>query len=165
MSAPTSVAAYARGLINLLQQASSGATPNECAGFIQPAVELERFLGCNFRQVKNDTTAALAAGNNLSVQVPAGEFWIMRAGSVTVSHGAGATATDVAVVMFPGESPAQGVLITDVFDSVSAAAEVSGALIDLPGLIVTPGTTFRVISGPVAGAVSADLRLLVDVLT
>lgn len=169
MSGPKSVAAYCRGLIELLQQSSDGSTPNESAGFIQPTVDIERYIGNNFRTVQAIAVVGAVLGNNGIVTVPDGQYWILRGASLTVSHAAGANnATDVAAVMFPGTNASQGVLIIEPFDAVSAAAENKGRCLSpsFAGLIVTPGSVFRIaFAGTLAGAVNADLRLLVDVLS
>lgn len=157
------VSTYARGLLKLLGTSSDGSTPRDFSDQLVGIVDVAPFLASSLRANQRVVIAGMVNGDNGAMTVPAGEFWIVRAGGATISHAAAATATDIAIHMYPGEA-SLGLFVSETFQAVSAAAEVKSVPFLPVGIILTPGTILRVYSTTIVGAVTGELNLYVDVL-
>lgn len=155
------VSSYARGYLALLQASTGGKTPNDASDVIVPTIDIAPFIGANFRSMMQLNLPAMAANLNGPLTVPEGEFWIVRAGSCQVSHGAGATITDLQLLLFPPEAGGS-VAVSAATTLNGAGAENRGVLWEPRDIILVPGSRVFAFATAVVGAVVGDIRLLVD---
>lgn len=161
------IAAYARGLLSLLQAQTGGHGIRQASDSLAVTLEVGSLLGANRRELKSQDLSPVAAGINAGgFTVPAGEIWLVRAGSLYAYHAAaGGTILGASIVVSPAETSGSSFYASEAVNLMTAANEEFGIVIWEPrDLILNAGSMVSVYTIAVTGAGlrQASLRLYVE---
>lgn len=156
------VATYARGVLALLDAKSLGVGFGQAADFIQPVLELERYLGATKRSIEGANVAALASGYNTAtgVTVPNNETWVLRGASANLGAAAASTLQSGALATrMPGSTVFA--IIGDPSGALAASTS-NWTVLSAYDLVLVPGQSVGVAASGVVGTIAAEIILLVD---
>lgn len=155
------VAAFARGYLSLIQSQNTGQGITQGADFVQPVVDVERFLGANNRQSLSADTNPIVAGANYGLTVPPGQCWIVRAGSAEYITGAGDAFSGGGILVLPPER-LSSFLVSNMVELLVAAARSQFVIWQPVNLILNPGTQIGTYAATITGNPQTRLRLYIE---
>lgn len=162
------VFAFPRGYLALMQAATTGRAIPQATEFIQPGIDVERFLGANQRKAYFDNIAGgnMVTGQNFLFTVPNKLVWIVRALSANMGPvgGAGNVANRATIFMIPPESANSSAIFMSENVTADGATDSRGTLLwRYPDLILNPGTRIGVLA-TITGNVTLSSLAYVDEL-
>lgn len=108
------LSAYSRGFLSLVGAQNEGIGLRESSNFLQPTLDVTRFLG--FDKLESiQGTNPLPNGTTdfpASLTVPLGEVWRLRTGSILATAGAGASSVNVGALARVGGSGGNSIFLT-----------------------------------------------------
>lgn len=139
-----------------------GQTPQRLADDIIGTVELLQFYGLNQQQFLNATNGALAIGGNVTLTVPANQFWVLFGAHAVITFPAAATAARLNVNL--GNGSTFVALETQQLD----AGVVAGQDFRVPAVlsyprILPPNYSIRAGLEHLAGAANASVGITAQV--
>jgi len=158
------VSAYAKGVLSLLAAKNLGVGFGQAADFIQPTIDIERFLALNSRTGKAFSVPNVAGTFDANyLTIPSNEMWILRAGMGYWQTIAASTLQQGAIIAQQPDSSNAVVIGTPMGPVAANGVGLSTLLI--PNSVWGPGTKFGLYTGTVSGGPNpASLALFVDVL-
>lgn len=153
------IAAFAKGLLGLVDSQNFGRGPSELFESVQPVLELTPLYLLNKQVVKFGGVGALAAGvNSAALIVPANKVWWIHGASASVIPPAGASGIFSLCAVKDGSA----LLLADSTTYVASTRIWQTSR--YPNLVVGAGTDIAVVAQGVVGATPASIQLLITEL-
>lgn len=155
------VAAYPRGVLDLLASKNLGKGFSSASDQMIPTIDLVEFLGAMLRGEEGVNLAAIVGGFNTGgITVPAKETWILRAAHANIGVAA-ASSADGAVLTMRCPRSSVDFVIGDPVGPL--AASTSGwTVLKHSGLVLEPGTEISVAGSGIVGTVAATILAYFD---
>lgn len=160
------VSAFPRGYLALMQASTTGRAIPNAAEFIQPVVDIERFLGANNRKFSFQSVGAMVTGQNTLFTVPTGKVWVVRAMSANMGPvgGAGNSVNRAVIFMIPPESAnASAIFVSENVTADGATDSRATAIMATRDIVLNPGTVLGVL-GTVTGNVTISSAIYYEEL-